>query len=138
MRYCLRCRRLSSDGRLCTSCGGSFGGRLCDRPTSPHLNPPDARICGQCGSTRLYEPARSIPLSGIGTLLKAGVLLGLAWVAAPPLLSWAMATFGDPLGITRYRDWRVWAFETLVPWLIPLFVLYWLTSLLPGRGGRQV
>lgn len=138
MRYCLRCRRLSSDGAICTSCGGSFGGRLCDYPRRPHLNPPDARFCGQCGSTVLREAARSLPLSWIGLLFKAGALLGLAWMAGPPLLHGIGNGVGDFLGITRYRDSRVWAFETFVPWLIPLLVLYFLTTLLPGRVGRQV
>ena len=138
MRYCLRCRRLSSDGAICTSCGGSFGGRLCDHARHPHLSPPDAHFCGRCGSTVLRDAARSIPLSWIGLLFKAGALLGLAWVAGPPLLRGLGNGLGDFSGITRYRDWRVWAFETFVPWLLPLLVLYFLTALLPGRSGRQL
>lgn len=142
MRYCLRCRRLSSDGAICTSCGGSFGGRLCDHPRHPHLSPPDARFCGQCGSTSLRQAACSLPLSWIGLLFKAGALLWLAWVAGPPLLHGAgqgIGNFvGDLLGITRYRDSRVWAFETFVPWLFPLLILYFLTTLFPGRAGRQL
>lgn len=134
MRYCLRCRRLSGAGPICTSCGGSFGGRLCDYPRSPHLNPPGARFCSRCGSTVLREPAGSVPLAWIGGLLKADVFLGLAWLLLPPLAHWA----GGLLGFNRYRDWRVWAFETFVPWLLPLFFLYYLTGLLPGRGGRQL
>lgn len=142
MRYCLRCRRLSSDGAICTSCGGSFGGRLCDHARHPHLSPPDAHFCGRCGSTVLREAARSVPVSWIGLLFRAGALLWLAWIAGPPLLRGLGSGIGDfldnLLGITRYRDPRVWAFETFVPWLIPLLVLYFLTTLLPARAGRQL
>ncbi len=74
MRLCLACRRLSSDTPLCSHCGRSFGGRLCNNKKGRHLNPATAQHYGQCGSTVLTEAATSIPLSGIARLLTYAAL----------------------------------------------------------------
>lgn len=74
MRYCLTCRRLTSSGPICSQCGRSFGGNLCD---AGHLNPPGARFCAQCGSTKLLQAANSISFTWVPRLL---VLAGLVWL----------------------------------------------------------
>ena len=83
MRYCFSCKYLApSDAIFCTHCGRSFGGRRCPQH---HLSPPDARACGQCGSTELTESTASL----VPTKLLGGVaVLAVAAVAAfvlPPL-----------------------------------------------------
>ena len=74
MRYCLTCRHLTSSGPICSQCGRSFGGNLCD---AGHLNPPGARFCAQCGSTKLLQAANSISFAWVPRLL---VLVGLGWL----------------------------------------------------------
>ena len=136
MRYCLACRRLSANGPLCTSCGRSFGGRLCNHKKGRHLNPPDANVCGQCGSTTLTDTANSIPFSWIGRLLLLSGLAVLAWRLGPPMLHHA----SDTLGITRYRDVRIWVIESVARVLMPLailfFVFYGVACMVPGEGGK--
>ena len=59
MRYCPHCQRLNS-GRpqLCYYCGHTWHVRLCPRG---HENPPDAQVCGTCGSVELTETAGPRP-----------------------------------------------------------------------------
>ena len=64
MRFCLRCRRFSGGGPLCTGCGRSFGGRLC-RGKTRHLNPHDARFCNFCGTPDMEEAA-TFAAAGLG------------------------------------------------------------------------
>ncbi len=133
MRLCLACRRLSSDTPLCSHCGRSFGGRLCNNKKGRHLNPAAAQHCGQCGSTVLTEAASSIPLSGIAVLL--ALLAGVFWVA-PAAWHWV----GDATGYSHYRDPRVWLIETTARLLMPFgtifFLLYVLSHMVPGEGGK--
>lgn len=137
MRYCLECRRLSADGPRCSSCGRSFGGRLCNA-RRPHLSPPDANFCQQCGSTVLTDAAGFIPLSFISRLLVAGGLLLLVLVAGPFLLS--LLTGG--IGVGHYRSPLVWFFEmcgrVLVPLVSVVIVLYGFSAFLPGDSGKSV
>jgi hypothetical protein len=60
MRYCPHCHRLNP-GRpqLCHFCGRTWHVRLCPRG---HENPPNALLCGTCGSADLTETAGPIPL----------------------------------------------------------------------------
>jgi len=140
MRYCLGCRRLSSDTPLCTHCGRSFGGRLCNNKKGRHLNPAAANVCGQCGSTTLTNAAEYIPLSGIARLLLWGALLaGIYWVA-PSVLQTGLHRAGEVTGMAHYRDPRVWLIETtaglLMPFLTIFIVLYVLSHMVPGEGGK--
>lgn len=138
MRLCLGCRRLSADGPLCTNCGRSFGGRLCNNKKERHLNPSAAQVCGQCGSTTLTDAASSIPITGIVRLLAGGALLVGLWWTAPVVGRWV----GDAIGITHYRDPRVWLIETTARLLLPcgttFFFLYALSHLVPGEGGKLI
>ena len=79
MRYCLKCRHLSGSGPLCTHCGRSFGGRLCNHKKGRHLNPPDANFCGQCGSTQLTEATSALPLGWVSRLLLFDRVYGRGW-----------------------------------------------------------
>jgi hypothetical protein len=138
MRYCLGCRRLSSDTPLCTHCGRSFGGRLCHHKKGRHLNPPAAQVCGTCGSTTLTEAAEYIPVSGIARLLLGAALLaGIFW-AAPSIMRWT----GSATGLSHYRDPRVWFIETTAGWLMPFvtlfFVFYAFSYMVPGEGGKMM
>ena len=90
MRYCFSCKYLApSDAIFCTHCGKSFGGRRCPQH---HLSPPDARACGQCGSTELTESTTSIMpirlLGGVAVLVVAAVA---AYVLPPLFRSGASA-----------------------------------------------
>jgi hypothetical protein len=133
MRYCLACRRFSAAGPLCTQCGRSFGGRLCNGKKR-HLNPPDAQFCGQCGITDLAESASYIPLGCSGRLLAWGGVLWLLWWGGGHLLRWSSQGFS---GITGYRSPAVWLIEKSAHVLIILFVFYFLSMFLPGEAGRQ-
>ena len=138
MRFCLACRRLSSDTPLCTHCGRSFGGRLCNNRKGRHLNPSAAQVCGTCGSTVLTDPATSIPITGTARLLAGGALLGgIVWVA-PAAAHW----IGAATGYSHYRDPRVWLIETtaglLMPFLTIFFILYVFSHMVPGEGGKLI
>lgn len=138
MRYCLRCRHLSGSGPLCTHCGRSFGGRLCDHKKGRHLNPPDANFCGQCGSTGLTEATASLPLGWVSHLLVLIFILGAGAIALPALsgtLSWT--TGWSFQALTGYRSPLVWAIEKSAHILILLLVFYGLSALIPGAAGQQ-
>jgi hypothetical protein len=76
MRYCRNCRSLNpGDPAFCTSCGRSFGQKLCP---SGHGNPRGARHCSICGSTELSSPHPRT--RGFVRLLP--VLLGAAFILA--------------------------------------------------------
>jgi hypothetical protein len=133
MRYCLSCRYLSADSPICTRCGRSFGGRLCDAKRR-HLNPPDAQFCGQCGSTNLTDATSYVPL---GCSLQALVLIvigGLLWLGAGHFLYWGGQGFTV---FTGYRSPLVWVIEKCAHVLIVLFVFYFLSAFIPGEAGRQ-
>ena len=135
MRFCLACRRLSANTPLCTHCGHSFAGRLCSQRKCRYLNPSAAQVCGKCGSTTLADPAASIPISGIATSLT--LLAGVFWVA-PAGLHW----LGNATGYSHYRDGRVWFIETtaglLMPFLTIFFLLYVMSHIIPGEGGKLI
>ena len=133
MRYCLSCHYFSANGPICTHCGRSFGGRLCNHKKR-HLNPPDAQFCGQCGSTTLTEAASSIPLgcSGRGALL--ALTICLIWWGGSHFSQWGYTSF---LAVTGYRSPLVWAIEKTADLLIILFVFYFLSMFMPGAAGNQ-
>ncbi len=137
MRYCLECRHLSADGPRCSSCGRSFSGRLCNA-RRPHLSPPDANFCQQCGSITLTDAANYIPLSWLSKLLVASGLILLVLIAGPFFLS--LLTGG--MGIGHYRSSLVWFFETcgrvLVPLVSVVVVLYGFSAFFPGEAGKSV
>jgi hypothetical protein len=132
MRYCLACRYLSADGPLCTRCGRSFGGRLCNHKKR-HLNPPDARYCGECGSQNLTEAANYLSL---GCPVKLLLLVGLGaviWLGIGALFGGGLPGFTT---LTGYRSPLVWLIEAIAQPLVLLFVIYVLLGLLPGQVGR--
>lgn len=133
MRFCLACRRMSSDTPLCSNCGRSFGGRLCNNRKGRHLSPAAANVCGTCGSTVLSDPATSIPIGRAGRVLAWGA--GLFW-GAPAAARW----IGEATGYSHYRDPRVWFIETtaglLMPFLTVFAFLYVLSHMVPGEGGK--
>lgn len=134
MRYCLGCRHLSADGPLCTSCGRSFGGRLCGHKKQRHLNPPDANVCGQCGNTSLTDAASYLPFRWPGRLL---FWAGGGWFAlrcGPQVPGWAARQFTRSTG---FRSPAVWAMEELGHVLILLFAFYFLSMFMPGEAGKQ-
>lgn len=132
MRYCLECRRISADGPLCTSCGRSFGGRLCNARRR-HLNPPGANVCGQCGSTTLTDPAAYIPLSWLTrSIVLGGLALVLLWLL-PSVMGWAGGSFQ---GVTGYRSPLVWLIEICGRLLTVFFVFYLLSAFIPGEAGK--
>jgi hypothetical protein len=138
MRYCLACHRMSADGPLCTSCGRSFGGRLCNHKKGRHLNPPDANVCGQCGSTTLTDAANHIPFAWMGRLLLWGGVLLVVWMVGMPLLRWV----GVTTGYSRYNDPRIWAIESIARVLMPLAIMFWLfygiACFVPGEAGKML
>lgn len=133
MRYCLECRRISVDGPLCTSCGRSFGGRLCNSRRR-HLNPYDAHVCGQCGSTTLTDPAAYVPLGWLSRLLVCGGLLLLLLWLIPSMIGWVGVSFK---GATGYRNPLVWLIEGCARLLIVFFVFYLLSTFIPGEAGKM-
>jgi hypothetical protein len=124
---------LSADSPLCTQCGRSFGGRLCNGKKR-HLNPPDAQVCGQCGSTDLTDAASSVPLGCSGRLFLWGGLAWLLWRGGSYLLLWGSQGFR---GVTGYRSPAVWLIEKSAHVLIFLFMFYFLSMFMPGEAGRQ-
>ncbi len=132
MRFCLTCRSLSGGGPLCTQCGRSFGGRLC-QGKKKHLNPHDARLCNHCGTDKLYDGATSLPLGWVSRLiLLAACYFGgralLLGVAHAPNLSFH--------ALTGYQDVRVWLIEQFAHLLIILLVFSFLSAFIPGDAGQ--
>lgn len=133
MRFCLKCRSFSGGGPLCTQCGRSFGGRLCQGRTR-HLNPYDARSCNYCGTSNLQDGATSIPLGWISRLIIIAVMLFFGrWL----LLALSHTQNLSFQGLTGYRDVRVWLIEKFVNLLIILLVFSFLSSFIPGDVGKQ-
>lgn len=133
MRYCLACKGFSADGPLCTQCGRSFGGRLCNSKKR-HLNPPDAQFCGQCGTADLAEAASFVPLGCSVRMLVWGLVLGLLWWGGSHMVQWGSQGF---VGLTGYRSPAVWLIEKSFNVLIILFVFYFLSMFMPGQAGEQ-
>jgi hypothetical protein len=133
MRYCLTCRYFSGDGPICTHCGRSFGGRLCNHKKR-HLSPPDAQFCGQCGSTNLTDATNYIPLGCSLHALAFIIVASVLWFGASQFLNWGSQGF---TAITGYRNPLVWIIEKCANVLIILFVFYFLSGLIPGEAGRQ-
>lgn len=81
MRLCLTCFHIwHDDAARCGHCSRSFGGRLCDAKR-PHISPPHAQYCVQCGRTNLTRYTRSLSLGWLaGCLAWAGVLLAFKWL----------------------------------------------------------
>lgn len=102
MRYCLGCHQFSADGPLCTQCGRSFGGRRC-HGKKHHLNPADARVCGQCGTTDLAEAALSVGCSS--RLLTLGFVIAVLWWGGAGLFLGLMQSL-----VGWLRHWGVGAF----------------------------
>lgn len=132
MRYCLGCRRFSAAGPLCTQCGRSFGGRLCNGKKR-HLNPPDAQFCGQCGSDKLTEAASFIPFGCSSQFLLWIGLLGLLWWGGQ-MVSGSGRGF---TALTGYKSPLVWMIEKSASVLVILFVFYFLSMFMPGQAGTH-
>ena len=119
MIYCLACRQLSGDGPLCTQCGRSFGGRLCNGKKR-HLNPPDALFCGQCGTANLVDAAAFVPLGVFVRLLALTFIGGLLLLAASRL------------------HVVTWLVQTTLSIFVSLFALYVFSLFLPGPIGKPL
>jgi hypothetical protein len=134
MRYCLSCRRLSANTPICTSCGASFGGSLCSNKKCRFLNPPQAQVCGKCGTTTLLNAASSLNL---GFFVKILVWLIVLW-----LLVWfgqqiparAMATFRS---LTGFCDPLVWLIEKSAHGLIVIMTFHLISAFIPGEAGKM-
>jgi hypothetical protein len=144
MRFCLTCRRLSPGGTLfCSTCGHSWGGRLCPKG---HRNPGNAQFCATCGKPDLTAATGYVPL---GCPVQAASLLVLAaavrwvWHHAAYLLRgvWAIGLWGASLvsgvpaaaleqGVMRLVSW----FAAL--YVLSLFLPSWLAN--PLRKGLSV
>ena len=115
MRYCLSCRHLASSGPICSQCGRSFGGHLCD---AGHLNPPGAQFCAQCGSTKLLQSASSI---AVGRVLGLAVLTGALWLGcrALPELHWGETLRHQLALVYAWLLWKLVVFGFLagLAWL---------------------
>lgn len=134
MRYCLSCRRLSSNTPLCSSCGRSFGGCLCTNKKCRFLNPPHAHVCGRCGETTLKESTYSLGLFGYGRIFFwIRVLLLLIWLG-PYLLGWALSRFQTQTG---YHDPLVWLFDKTANLFIVVMTFYLLSAFIPGEAGQM-
>jgi hypothetical protein len=133
MRYCLSCRRFSADAPLCTQCGRSFGGRLCNSKKR-HLNPPDAQFCGQCGTTDLAEAASYVPFGCGGRLAFLVIFVLLLWWGGDYLMGWGQQGFTS---LTGFRSPLVWLIEKSANVLVILFVFYFLSMFMPGTAGDQ-
>ncbi len=132
MRFCLACRSFSGGGPLCTQCGRSFGGRLCQGRTR-HLNPYDARSCNYCGTANLQDGATSIPLGWLSRL----VILAIVFFSGRWLLTISHVQSVSVQSLTGYSDVRIWLIEKFANLLIVLFVFSFLSALIPGEAGRQ-
>ncbi len=132
MRFCLSCRSLSGGGPLCTQCGRSFGGRLC-QGKKKHLNPYDARLCNHCGTDKLYDGATSIPLGWVSRIV---ILAFIFFVGRWLLLEVTHAPNLSFKALTGYQDVRVWIIEKFANFLIILLVFSFLSSFIPGEAGK--
>lgn len=132
MRFCLSCRSLSGGGPLCTQCGRSFGGRLC-QGKKKHLNPPDARLCNYCGTDKLYEGATSIPLGWVSRIV---ILVFIFFVGRWLLLCVTGASTLSFKALTGYQDVRIWLIEKFAHLLIILLVFSFISSFIPGEAGK--
>ena len=115
MRYCLSCRHLASSGPICSQCGRSFGGHLCE---AGHLNPPGAQFCAQCGSTKLLQSSSSIP---VGRVLGLVVLAGAIYMGyrALPQLHWGKTLEHQFAAVYQWLLWKlvVFGFLGVLAWL---------------------
>jgi hypothetical protein len=54
MKHCYQCGRMTAGEPLfCSSCGRTYGVKLCPRL---HVNPRSAEVCSQCGSREMSTP----------------------------------------------------------------------------------
>jgi len=132
MRWCLACRRLSGDFPICTSCGRSFGGRLCGGKKR-HLNPVSANYCGQCGSSMLLDSANSIPL---GWIVRALMLAGLVWLGLHSFGWGLLGAHSLFTAVTGCHDPLVWLLDRSARYVILYCLIYFGLGLIPGGIGR--
>ena len=129
MKYCNHCFRFAvGQPPYCTSCGRSYGVRLCKRG---HVNSRSSQFCFQCGSDDLSQaapPERFLSLLARSTVQVAlGMFVAIVALAAGASLFVAI-------------DWSAIA-PRLVMLGIVVWFLYWTTTLLPGpirRAGSKV
>src|SRR5262245_39083161 len=120
MRRCTYCFRYAPGSpTYCTTCGRSYGVRICSRG---HVNGRGAQFCAECGSEELSVPAPPegwlARLSRWSLQLLFGAAIGLTIVSAV-------------LGIFYLIDWTA-IMSRLVLLFLALGFLYWTTTLLPG------
>jgi hypothetical protein len=132
MRYCLACRSFSAEGPLCTQCGRSFGGRLCNSKKR-HLNPSDSQFCGQCGTADLAEAASYVPLGCSGRAVVWGLIVTFIWWSGAHLAQWG----SQVIEATHHRSPIAWFTETGVDIFALVLAFYLFSFLLPHEVGRQ-
>lgn len=131
MNRCANCYRYSlGDPAFCPFCGRSFHVKLCPRG---HTNPRQVTFCSQCGSSDLSTPA---PPGSFWFHLQTALVRVLVRLT-PVLLVGAVA-----LAVVRAIDWPS-VIEPVLPVLLMLGLLYWVTTLLPapirrlGKGAAR-
>lgn len=98
------------------------------------MNPPDALVCGECGTADLAEAAYYISFGCLARLVSLGMLMGL--------LSWGgsyalhRAEYGFT-ATTGFKSPAVWLIEKCAHVLIILFVFYFLSMCMPDAAGEQ-
>ena len=140
MKICLSCSHASPRGSVyCQGCSRTFGKKLC---ANKHPNAPSAQIqfCAVCGSSEMTEPTRFLSLSWAAPLLAGLIALGLwrwglaHWLLLGTLLGHfilflaALLLDTTPCGVLS-------GMRRVLSWIIALWALGWMLTLLPGRGG---
>jgi RNA polymerase subunit RPABC4/transcription elongation factor Spt4 len=116
MKYCYQCGRMTAGEPLfCSSCGRTYGVKLCPRL---HANPRSADVCSQCGSRDLSTPEPRVSLWWKVAEFLVRVSLGA-------LL--ALATVGLLLAMLRSPEVQ----NGLLVMAILVGLLWWLWSQLP-------
>lgn len=60
MKFCPHCHRWNpGQPQRCRYCARTWGVRVC---SAGHINPADARFCGECGRPGLSDPAGQEPM----------------------------------------------------------------------------
>ena len=143
MKICLSCRQASPRGSVyCQGCSRTFGTKLC---ANKHPNAPSPRVqfCATCGSPEMTEPTRFLNLSWAAPLL-AGLIALFLWrwglthlpllgglVGRLSLMLMAMLLDTTPCGVLG-------GLHRAAAWTLTLWVLGWMLTLAPGRGGGRL
>ena len=140
MKICLSCSHASPRGSVyCQGCSRTFGKKLC---ANKHSNAPSPQVqfCAVCGSSEMTEPTRFLNLSWAAPLLAGLIALGFwrwglaHWLLLGTLLAHlalvlaALLLDTTPCGVLA-------GMRRILVWIIALWVLGWMMTVLPSRGG---